>query len=134
MRAILRPSARRAEVTAILRGRHAHAAPERAMHRLGTAEAARVGHLGHRASGRLRQTARRLHGLPLDPGRGRGADFATEDAREVARAHAGAARELRGAQVGVEMVRDPRLHVPHAVALRKLSRELYAELRLPTRA
>ena len=54
-----------------------------------------------------------------------------EGAREVALAHAGAPRQRRHGQVGVEVVRQPLLELAQRLAVGHLSGELGAELGLP---
>src|SRR6266851_117187 len=103
----LAPSRGGAEMATVLGGADPDPAPKRAVHGLDAAEAARGGHLGHAQVGGLEETARALDPLRLHVGGGRQADLPAEGAREIARAHAGGAREGGHREVLAQVIGDP---------------------------
>src|SRR5947207_2728977 len=126
-------SARRAEAAAIRARRHAEQPEKRPAHHLGAAESApRRDHLD--AVRRLLEpAARALDARPLDEARRGDSDGPREHAGEVPLAHRHLGGEHGHGEVAVEVIGDPGLKLAQRLAVRRLHRELGAELRLAAR-
>src|SRR2546429_6644964 len=119
-----------AEVLAVAIGCRAEATMERSVQRLGVLHADATSYGRDGEIGCLEQLPRCLDTKPLDEDCRRRPGFASEDARERARAHAGPRRQRLDTEVLVEMVAEPRLQLGDRGRRGALGTELGAELRL----